>query len=120
LLLIDKKTQLLFSAKFSLRLNYIYDISDTKQLMIRILLLIFAITVSLGCFSTPQINLSNNQSTKAQKPPILWTADWNPNGKYYAIGGDDRVLRIFNAQEHKLLIPYTLTIPFFSKFFLRR
>jgi WD40 repeat protein len=77
--------------------------------MIRILLLIFAITVSLGCFSAPQINSLNNQSTKAEKPPILWTADWNPNGKYYAIGGDDRVLRIFNAQDNKLLITYTLT-----------
>lgn len=51
----------------------------------------------------------NNQSTKAQKSPILWTADWNPNGKYYAIGGDDRVLRIFDAQDNKLSITYTLT-----------
>ena len=69
----------------------------------------FAITGSLGGFITPENNSSNNQSTKVRKPPILWTADWNPNGKFYAIGGDDGVLRIFTAEDNKLLFTYTLT-----------
>lgn len=50
---------------------------------------------------TPAIN-------KSVKPAILWTTDISADGKFYAIGGDDGLLRIFEATGFKLLKSYKL------------
>jgi WD40 repeat protein len=51
---------------------------------------------------------ANNIKKAFQNPPILWTADWSPDGKYYAIGGNDGRFRIFNANDNKLWSTHTL------------
>ena len=52
---------------------------------------------------------------------ILWTADWSPNGKYIAIGGNVDSLKIYNKGNlkiHKSIpVKNTLTSPRFFKFF---
>jgi len=42
------------------------------------------------------------------KPSILWSADFSPDGQFLAIGGDNKLLRIYNAKNHKLLNTYKL------------
>ncbi len=44
----------------------------------------------------------------AIKTPILWTVDWSSNGKFYVIGGDDKLLRIYNSKDSKLSKSYDL------------
>jgi WD40 repeat protein len=40
--------------------------------------------------------------------PILWTIDFNPNGKLYAVGGSDGMLNTYDAANHNLLNTYHL------------
>lgn len=42
-----------------------------------------------------------------ENPPILWTANWSPDGKFYAVGGNDKVLRVFAAKNHQLVYSHT-------------
>lgn len=49
----------------------------------------------LGLF---QQTISQNSKTKE----ILWTADWSPNGKYIAIGGNVDSLKIYNKGNLKI------------------
>ncbi len=42
------------------------------------------------------------------KPSILWSADFSPDGQFLAIGGDDKLLRVYNAKNHTLLNTYQL------------
>ena len=39
---------------------------------------------------------------------MLWTADWSPDDKQIAIGGDDGALRIYEASTFKLLKKYEM------------
>jgi len=50
-------------------------------------------------------SIANNKRNRA---PILWTIDYSPDGKFYAIGGDDKLLRIYEATDFKLLKTYKL------------
>ena len=45
-----------------------------------------------------------NQTTgqKTVKEQILWTADWSPNDKYIAVGGNVDTLKIFHGETMKL------------------
>jgi WD40 repeat protein len=43
------------------------------------------------------------------KPPILWTADYSPDGKFYAVGGTDRQLRIYDGKTNQVLTTYPLS-----------
>ena len=49
--------------------------------------------------------IGNNAESRA---PVLWTVDWSPDGKFIAIGGDDKRLRIYAATGFKLLNTYIL------------
>lgn len=39
----------------------------------------------------------------AQENQLLWTVNWSADGKYIAVGGDDQVLRIFDAVTFELI-----------------
>jgi WD40 repeat protein len=45
---------------------------------------------------------------KSFKKTILWTVDGTSDGKFYAIGGDDNLLRLYEAKNIKLLKTYKL------------
>ncbi|MCB9232467.1 MAG: hypothetical protein H6581_12430 [Bacteroidia bacterium] len=52
-----------------------------------------------------------SQETTNEK--ILWTADWSPNGKWIAVGGNHNVLRIYSGETFALLnefnVPNTIS-----------
>jgi WD40 repeat protein len=65
--------------------------------------------VHLTCQFSGQINKTNTSGAdKAIKTPILWTVDWSPDSKLYAIGGDDKLLRIYDTRDTKLTKTYDL------------
>jgi len=62
--------------------------------------LLFIITLWLLIFNS----FVFAQNTKERQ--ILWTADWSPNGKYIAIGGNIDSLKIYEAKSLKLYKSY--------------
>lgn len=52
------------------------------------------------------LNTCIAQPTSNKK--ILWTADWSPNGKYIAIGGNLDTLKIYSAKKLKLYKSYPI------------
>lgn len=78
--------------------------------MIKSSLILLSCSVYLVCLCcTGQVNKAKTVlGEKAIQAPILWTLDWSPNGKLYAIGGDDKLLRIYNAKDFKLSKTYDL------------
>jgi WD40 repeat protein len=65
--------------------------------------------VYLACQCSGQANETKTVvADKTIETPILWTVDWSSNGKLYAIGGDDRLLRIYTAKDFKLSRTYEL------------
>jgi WD40 repeat protein len=42
------------------------------------------------------------------KPHGIWTVDWNADGKYIALGGDDSTLRIYDGKDFHLRQKYKL------------
>jgi len=61
-----------------------------KPITFKILILISLLTICDQSFA---------QSSKSKE--ILWTADWSPNGKHIAIGGNVDTLKIYNAENLK-------------------
>ena len=55
------------------------------------------ILVLLNFWTAAFLNQSLGQSTKVKQ--ILWAADWSPNGKYIAIGGNVDTLTIYNSED---------------------
>lgn len=76
--------------------------------MIKSLLLLLSSFLNLACQDVAQTPVPIGVPATTQKPSILWTADWSPDGKYYGVGGDDKLLRLFDAKENKLIHTYTL------------
>lgn len=52
--------------------------------------------------------VTGSAEVSANKPPILWAVDCNPNGKLYAVGGDDGVLKVYDTKGFKLVKTYKL------------
>jgi WD40 repeat protein len=56
-----------------------------------------------GLINTACINSEHTPKTespiisKDDKATILWAIDFSPDGKFYAIGGDDGLLRVYSA-----------------------
>jgi WD40 repeat protein len=65
----------------------------TKNLLYKIILWLFILNSSVFA-----------QNIKEKQ--ILWTADWSPNGKYIAIGGNIDSLKIYEAKSLKLYKSY--------------
>ena len=68
--------------------------------------------------SSSLLNISSGNITRpidreiivspAESTPILWTLDASPDGKYYAVGGNDGSLRVFNSATHSIRQTYNL------------
>lgn len=69
---------------------------------------LFTCLMHFVCVDVNQEKTKAIAKKKETKTPILWTADWNPNGKLIAIGGDDKVLRIYEANNYTLYKSYEL------------
>lgn len=65
----------------------------TKNFLIKI-------TLFLIIFNSPLF------AQNAKENQILWTADWSPNGKYIAIGGNVDSLKVYEAKSLKLYKSY--------------
>ncbi len=77
--------------------------------MIKSTFFLISCFVYLACQCNGQVNKTRTVGAdKAIKTPILWTVDWSSNAKLYAIGGDDKLLRIYNAKDFKLSKTYDL------------
>jgi WD40 repeat protein len=77
--------------------------------MVKSTLFLLCFVAYFACQYNGQVNKTSAVvPDKAIETPILWTVDWNSNGKFYAIGGDDNLLRIYNAKDLKLFKAYDL------------
>jgi WD40 repeat protein len=69
----------------------------TKEMRIVIALLIL--------FAFP-VNQAYTQETANSK--ILWTADWSPDGRYIAVGGNSDTLKIYHSEDLQLFKSYAI------------
>jgi WD40 repeat protein len=67
------------------------------------LILVLQFSVSHG-----QVVMSNDSAAN-KKPEGIWTLDWRFDGDLFAIGGDDKVLRIYKADNMQLFKAYRFT-----------
>lgn len=75
--------------------------------MIKSFFFVFIFLLHLACINNVQESaIKGIAANTVNKGPVLWTIDWSPDGKYFAIGGDDRLLRIYTATNFKLLNRY--------------
>jgi WD40 repeat protein len=56
--------------------------------------------------ATAQFPFSAAEANSQPNPKGIWGTDWSYDDKYIAIGGDDSLLRIYNAQTFKLYKVY--------------
>lgn len=77
--------------------------------MIKSIFYLLSCFVYLGFQCNGQVNKTETIVVEeATKTPILWTVDWSSNSELYAVGGDDKLLRIYNAKDSKLSKTYDL------------
>lgn len=76
--------------------------------MIVILIFIYSCKIHPACTNSGiarEISISASSQTIN---PILWSVDWSADGQFFAVGGTDRLLRIYEAKRFKLLQTYKL------------
>lgn len=77
--------------------------------MSKMFLFLHACLINIACFDSGQpSNEKASVPSEAGKATILWTIDFSNDGKFFAIGGDDGLLKIYSASSHKLLRSYNL------------
>lgn len=71
--------------------------------------------IAMILICTLKFNLTHGQITISidsvadKKPKGLWTLDWRFDDKYFAFGGDDKLLRIYRAGSMKLFKAYSFS-----------
>lgn len=63
------------------------------------LLSVFLIQLHICIWNTASV-------AQVTKTPILWTVDFSPDGRFYAIGGNDKLLRIYHSAGYELFKTY--------------
>jgi WD40 repeat protein len=70
---------------------------------------LFVCLIHLSCINRGQAsNGKGLASAQVAKAPVLWTADYSPGGKFYAVGGNDSLLKVYQTNNHKLLQSFKL------------
>ena len=60
------------------------------------------LTILLLCLDIQEACSQNSTKNISLKPSGIWAIEFSPDDKYYAFGGDDSLLQIYTAADHKL------------------
>lgn len=81
--------------------------SRIMTLMFKLLFSVLNTLMQLNCTNgDPDPSIKEKSQNVTNNPPLLWTIDYTSNGKYYAVGGDDKLLRIFEATSLRVIKTY--------------
>ncbi len=79
-----------------------------KVLMGRRVTIYLFVSLLLLQSSYGQRTVTSNNPINGEAESILWTADWSADDKKFAVGGDDKLLRIYDSKNLQLLKAYQL------------
>lgn len=70
------------------------------------IMLLSGIYIGLACFYN-NATVDKEPAVNSQ-PSGIWAAEWSPDGKYIALGGDDSTLWLYNASDYSVYRTYKL------------
>jgi WD40 repeat protein len=75
-----------------------------------ILLWLCACAIHLACMHPERAGaVQSVAANRTTNHPILWTTDFSQDGTFFAVGGNDSLLRIYDAKTHKKLHSFNLS-----------
>lgn len=75
----------------------------------KMMLLSGAFITAVACFHQNNSSKASDDRVIAQQPRDIWAAEWSPDGKFIALGGDDSTLWLYNAANYSLAKTFKLS-----------
>ena len=76
------------------------------ELCAKILVCAFVFLFNSACEHTKKLTHSTNGIVA--RPQSIWVTEWSADGQYFALGGDDSTVWLYNARDYSLLKTYKL------------